>query len=476
MFELKNATKSQDITPYVTEMKWSGDLGQSGRRLNFTIAYTTAQKDKIWANINIDLGDRIELYYLNNATMEQYKIFLGKVFLQSRNSESYTMEFVAYDNLIYLAKSKMTYKFEDVLIADAIKTVCNVLGVSIGEFCEDCLKYKISCIADGMTGSEIIKKCLDTLKVWTGWKYHCYVADKNGKQLLHIVRMDTVITDFRITDTFNLTAASHAVSIEDMRNQICIVDEHGNITGYLKNEEDIQKYGLLQDIYKVDAKQNTQTMANSMLRHIEETSKISAIGNYQCISGFAVEVQEEQIKGKFLIESDVHSIANNAHTMELTLSYIVDPDNTVGISSEGNTNPTPQTKKGGSPAQVSRNFDTGVKAWQGVTMDNHQNGCVEAVTKFGSYYSPFLAAECRKGTVSVDTLVANAGSNVIPFDANKLKKGDIIVYNGNRHVVAYDGNGGYVGNSSSKDMIVHGKNYEQMLGIYPVSIIRTSQF
>lgn len=473
MFALKN--KEKDILPYTTEIKWAGDLGQAGRRLNFTIAYTTNKKDSVWKNCKIALGDRIELFYIDDKAKKRYKIFSGKVFLQSRNSESYTMEFIAYDNLVYLAKSKMMYKFEDVLIADAIKTVCSVLGVSAGNFCDDCMKYKISCIADGMTGSEIIKKCLDTLKAWTGWKYHCYIADKDGKQLLNIVRADTVIDNFMITDTLNLTSASHSASVEDMKNQICIVDENGNITGYLKNEDDIQKYGLLQDVYKVDNKQDTQTMAKSMLQKIKETSRVSALGNVQCIAGFAVEIQEEQIKGKFLIEADEHNISNHNHTMELTLNYIVDPDHAANMTSEGSTNPMPQTENGGSKAQVSKNFDAGVKAWKGATMNNHENGCVEAVTKFGSYYSPFLANEYQNGTVNVDTLVNHAGNNVIPFNAAKLQKGDLIVYNGNSHVVAYDGNGGYIGNSSSQDRIVHGKSYEQMGGLYPVSIIRTSQ-
>lgn len=253
--------------------------------------------------------------------------------MQSRNSESYTMEFVAYDNLIYLAKSKMTYKFTDAVIADAIKTVGLTLGVTTGEFCEDAQKYKISCIADGMTGSEIINKCLETLKAITGWKYHVYMADNQGQQVLNVVRADTVIDDFIITDTKNLTSASHSASVEDMRNQICIVDENGNITGYIKNDDDIKKYGCLQDIYKVDNKQNTQTMAKSMLKRVKETSQVSALGNYQCISGFAVEIEEEQIKGKFLIETDEHTISNNNHTMTLTLNYIVDPDNSVGVTS-----------------------------------------------------------------------------------------------------------------------------------------------
>lgn len=333
MFILKRG--DTDITPYVTEMRWSGDLNQAGRRLNFTIAYTTSAKDAVWTNCEIALGDRVELYFIDDAAQEQYKIFSGKVFLQSRESASYTMEYVAYDNLVYLAKSKMTYKFEDAVIADAIETVCSVLGVSAGEFCADAWRYRISCIADGMTGSEIIKKCLDTLRAWTGWKYHCYMADRDGRQLLNVVRADTVIDNLRVTDTSNLIAASHSASVEDMRNQICIVDENGTITWYLKNETDIEKYGLLQEVYKVDNKQDTQTMARSMLQRVKETSKINARGNHQCIAGFAVEVQEEQIKGKFLIETDEHTIAGNQHTMSLTLCYIVEPDNVADMSSEG---------------------------------------------------------------------------------------------------------------------------------------------
>jgi hypothetical protein len=343
MFILKK--EDTDITNYVTEIKWSGDLNQAGRKLNFTIAYTTDAKDSVWENADIELGDRMNLYYIDDISQEQYCIFSGKVFLQSRNSESYTMEFVAYDNLVYLAKSKMTYKFEDVLICDAIKTVGAELGVTTGEFCDDAKKYKISCIADGMTGSEIINKCLETLKAWTGWKYHVYMADNNGQQLLNVVRADTVIDDFVITDTKNLTSASHSASVEDMRNQICVVDENGNITGYLINKEDVEKYGLLQDVYKVDNKQNTQVQARSMLKRVKETSQISALGNYQCIAGFAVEIEEEQIKGKFLIETDEHTISNNNHTMTLTLNYIVDPDNNVGVVSEGNPNYQPPKKE-----------------------------------------------------------------------------------------------------------------------------------
>ena len=53
---------------------------------------------------------------------------------------------------------------------------------------------------------------------------------------------------------------------------------------------------------------------------------------------------------------------------------------------------------------------------------------------------------------------------VTDFDANNLKKGDLIVYSSpsqgsDSHVVIYDGNGGYYGNNSSNNITMHGDNY-----------------
>ena len=51
-------------------------------------------------------------------------------------------------------------------------------------------------------------------------------------------------------------------------------------------------------------------------------SSISALGNIQCIAGYSVVIEEEQLKGVFFIKSDTHIFENNTHTMELNLEYI----------------------------------------------------------------------------------------------------------------------------------------------------------
>jgi hypothetical protein len=115
-------------------------------------------------------------------------------------------------------------------------------------------------------------------------------------------------------------------------------------------------------------------------------------------------------------------------------------------------------------------WDASQQSWLGQTMDNHGEGCVEAVTKLGGD-SPFLKAERDKGVTYVPTLVEDAGDRVIPFDESKLQPGDVIVYGDNDHVTRYDGRGGYYGNSSSRDQIVHSENLYDCGN--PTAIIKT---
>ncbi|WP_196602345.1 LPD38 domain-containing protein [Pectinatus frisingensis] len=118
-------------------------------------------------------------------------------------------------------------------------------------------------------------------------------------------------------------------------------------------------------------------------------------------------------------------------------------------------------------------LETAASPWIGKTMNNGENGCVEAVGKIGSGYNEFLAEENRKGVVNVDQLVSDAGDRVIPFDENKLQKGDVIVYGDDEHVVVYDGKEGYFGNSTKLNTVVHGGDFHNMDGLEPTKIIKT---
>ena len=119
-------------------------------------------------------------------------------------------------------------------------------------------------------------------------------------------------------------------------------------------------------------------------------------------------------------------------------------------------------------------YSAGANAWMGERMPSGDEGCVEAAVRIGSYYDDFLKQEADKGVSYVPTLVKDAGDRVIPFDASKLEKGDVIVYGDRDHVVTYDGNGGYVGNSTGLGKIIHGSDYREMGKLQPTEIIKTS--
>ena len=144
------------------------------------------------------------------------------------------------------------------------------------------------------------------------------------------------------------------------------------------------------------------------------------------------------------------------------------PDATITVQTPKATGTT-----GGAKAGAGANVMDAAQDFMGQHMENGANGCVEAVTKIGARYNPFLADELSKGVVNVDTLVSDAGDKVIPFDPNNLEAGDVIVYGDNDHVVLADGNGGYVGNSSSQQKVVQGGDYNNMSGLKPTKIIKT---
>lgn len=312
---------TEDITEYILSSTWSGDKTQAARKIDFSIAYNL--KDKNFKNLNIVLGDLITVYYVDekankiaDTAYQALEIFRGRIFFRQRTTNENTMTFIAYDNLIYMAKSKLRKKFSNMTIDDVIKQVCNELGVLVGEITP--IGVNVDFIADAMTGTEIIKKAFDLAYAANQKHYHCYMKEDK----LYVVEENEIVENYVASDYVNVQYSSHSESIEEMINVVKIVDEAGNEVGYVQNEADKTTYGMLQDIYKIDKKQDTQSAAKALLKTVKYESSISVLGNIQCITGYAITVQEEQLKGKFAIIQDTHKFENNTHIMDLNLKFL----------------------------------------------------------------------------------------------------------------------------------------------------------
>ena len=140
--------------------------------------------------------------------------------------------------------------------------------------------------------------------------------------LLYIVEKGALVENYKATVDKNIEHTMYSESIEEMVNQVLITDNDGNSAGYVANYEDAKNYGMIQDVYKIDDKQDTQTQARALLKGVSNVCSLSGIGEVRCITGYSIIVEDEQLQGKFYIKADRHSISNNVHQMELELEYM----------------------------------------------------------------------------------------------------------------------------------------------------------
>lgn len=319
-----------DITNFVTKWTWSGDSEQAARKLEFEIVYNTVDKDSVFTALNLKVGGFIYLSYAETEESEPVEIFQGRIFYRKRNSNTFTFSFTCYDDMVYLAKSKVQMLFDGITVTDAIKQVCAEIGISTAVDMPQ-INTVVSFIADGKSCTEVFRMLFEYTKADTtnnpnGEDYT--VICLNGD--VTVIKKGELIEDYIATDLTDIDNSEHSESIESMVNRIKSVDDNGNICQVFTNNDDVTHYGMIQDIYRMQPPKEGETvdnvkMAKARLKRLQDESSIRAIGNIQCITGYTIEVQEEQLKGKFFIKSDTHNFSGNVHTMDLTLEYM--PDN-----------------------------------------------------------------------------------------------------------------------------------------------------
>nr|WP_302746063.1 hypothetical protein [uncultured Veillonella sp.] len=333
-----------DITHLISKFTWSGDREEAARKLEFSYAYNP--KDISFPNYLIDLGDRIEV------TVDNAKIFTGRVFFRKRNTNDNTYDITCYDGMIYLAKSKVSLVFNATNVVDAFKRVCGEVEVPVGTLPD--IPTVVNFVADKKTCTEVFQMLFEKTKADIQKDYTAILLADG----INLVEKGTTIEEYIARDTYDVISSSHSESIEEMVNRVKTVDAAGNVIRIDNEDALIKKYGIFQDIYKnqpepkekkaTKKKKATSTStpkkpkypvdnaakAKAKIKGIKMESSISAIGNMQCIAGYSVVIEEEQLKGVFFIKSDNHTFENNTHIMELNLEYIREPEVGEGESAE----------------------------------------------------------------------------------------------------------------------------------------------
>lgn len=303
---MKIIHKTTDITELVSTATWSGDKSQAARVLEFEMI--SSPTDKNIPHINFKMGDMVLLRDKNNKEM-----FRGYVFGKEKSINNDTMSITAYDGLIYLLKSKGTYNFKNMTPGGITRRLCRDFGIPEGNIING---SPISRIFDAESIYNIIMTAYTLESARTG-KQYMPIMDK-GK--LSVIEKGKKVAKYELDTKTSITDATYGESMENSINRVKMYDEDNKYLGEVKLDG---VPGILQDVYKKAEGENAREMAKAMLKGIERTASLEALGDFDCITGNAVVIKEPYtgLSGLFYIDSDEHIFENGQHMMRLGLAF-----------------------------------------------------------------------------------------------------------------------------------------------------------
>jgi len=336
-----------------------------------------------------------------------------------------------------------------------------------------------------------------------------YIAyDDNG--LLVVKELNDMITDVLI-DATQVGDYSYTSSIEDTFTQILVVREANVMkdgkktkeflrTGSAAAKNEIAKWGVLQKVIKPDDKKtNVIELAKKNLENLAKKTHTlrlkECLGHTEIRPGSGIwlnfNVGDQIINELVYVQAVTHNFNNNKHVMDLDVIYFdkQKPDITVIDNGDEEIRKRIQAmnKKSGGTASGSgasgnatatnAGVQAGFDSITGTSSPYGDVGCVDRATAGGSYYNSDLADAYNQGIKDVPglkTFMNGRGYAIESFNGT-ANPGDILIYDGDEHVVIADGAGGCVGNSTKAGSVIHYSdvNYAYHNGTPPTHIIRT---
>ena len=295
----------------VSEITWSGSQDEVARKLELEFLYPLHDHyaPKVYPNI----GEELFLY-----EDKDLELFRGRVFYNERLGEQGTIQVIAYDDAIRLAKSKGTYNFKGKTAEAITKIVCNDLGVEIGQLAPTGIPQKMLCNSMGMY--EIISKAYDGASKQNKKQYS--IEMRQGKLCVDEVGKEVVVTP--ISSDTNILESSYSENAEEVINRVKIYDEQDQYIGVVEDKELINLLGVFQDVYTKEEDKQAGTVASNMLRGIEQSIELTTLGNTSYVSGKLVNVEDSATKqlSLFFIVSDSHSWSGGQYRTIMKIGFM----------------------------------------------------------------------------------------------------------------------------------------------------------
>ena len=301
------------ITGYVTSVTWAGSSKQAARTVVFSVGYSP--NDKNVKTLGIKLGDKI-VFYPGYPDDKKTK-FVGIITQRERKSEMGELQYTATDGMMHLLRSSGTYRFANKTPEKIAQMVCRDVKVKTGSIAKT--KMPIAKIFfQERPYYEIIMAAYT--KAYRKNKKK-YIAQMNGDKL-EVIQKGKVIPNFHIRQGERITESSYTEDLDSMVNRVYIYDSNNNKIGSVSNSNWIKKYGIFQNAISVDSG-NGKTEAKAELQGINKTANLTMIGDYRCVSGLGVIIEDSRtgLKGKFWIENDSHEWNGGVYTTTLELAF-----------------------------------------------------------------------------------------------------------------------------------------------------------
>ena len=346
--------KNANITGYITSVTWSGSAKQAARTVAFSVAYSP--NDKSVKNLNIKLGDKITFHpgYPDDKKTK----FIGIITQRERKSEAGELQYTATDGMMHLLRSSGTYRIVNKTPEKITQMICKDVKVKTGSLA----KTKISIpkiFFQERPYYEIIMAAYT--KAYRKNKKK-YIAQMNGDKL-EVIQKGKIIPNFHIRQGERITDSSYTEDLESMVNRVYIYDSNNNKIGSVSNSNWVKKYGVFQNTISVDSG-NGKTEAKAELQGINKTASLTMIGDYRCVSGLGVIIEDSRtgLKGKFWIENDSHEWNDGIYTTTLELAF----KNVMDVQEEDQEQTATSTGTGTTTSNALDDVLNQARAWIGI--------------------------------------------------------------------------------------------------------------
>ncbi|MBJ9987400.1 MULTISPECIES: hypothetical protein [Paenibacillus] len=315
--EYQDDQQNVHLDPIVKSVSWSGDIKQAARKLVVELSNTGDQRE---IYMTYKKGGELRLIW-----DEKLELFRGVLFADQLNSKG-QMTLTAYDENIYLTKSKDTKIFRNMTASSVIKKLCGEFSISIGEI-QDTGYVIPKLVFRDKTLFEMMVMSLTESQKQNGEWYH--LTSREGK--LQLLARKEQPVKWVLENGVNVLDASYSQSIEETKTQIKVVGGDAakkEISAAAKDGELIRRFGVMQHLEKPEqsmTKSQMEQRAKQLLADlgtIEDQARIDCLGIPEVISGSCVYVKETVtgILGGYYVSADDHRFERGNHTMSLTLS------------------------------------------------------------------------------------------------------------------------------------------------------------